>query len=338
MRKNFLRKKSCIAIDLGYSAVKGVRVCNPESGKIDICGIFPINSSLSYPYDEPSLIIPALTSLRDKLGAKGKKVNLCINMSHVNVREIKVPDVPRDELIEIIKWEIKKIIDFDPEEYNLDYKVIDKITIDGIPKLLVKVYTARKSILKQYVSLVEHCEMKVNIITIPPSALRSLILKLYPALIKNIAIIDLGEKSSSICVVNSEGVRFERQLIFSGIELKTAMEKEGIEFNSLIDLYTGYKINDNSVLDSITKETLHLLVDEMNKSFSFYNSVIKGGSISKIFITGGLANIKGIDFYIKEHTGIDTELLNINQTFRCDDVFIDPLRISVALGTGLLEQ
>ncbi len=336
MIKKFFKKRNCFAIELGYSAIKGVKLCSGKTGRIERCGIYPLNTTTPYPYEEPSIVLPSLTSLRDKLGAKGKTLNLCINMSHVTVREIRVPVVPLDELPEVVKWELKKVIDFDPEEYNLDYKVIEQVEGEAVPKYLVKVYVARKSILKQYVSLIEHADMKVDLITIPPFALKALFFKLFEEKPNNVAIIDLGAKTTSLSVIKDGIVRFERQLRFSGFDLIDILEKENIDFSSLRDLYLGYEIGDGSLLDNATKSALDLLVEELSKSFGYYNSVIKGGSVSKIYITGGLANIRGIDNYIYSSMGIPVQLLNPMTGFHCDDVTVDPFRISVAVGTGLL--
>ncbi len=336
MIKKYLKKRNCIAIELGYSAVKGVKLCSGKEKRIDKCGIFPLNTQSLYPYEEPSLVLPSIEALRDKLNAKGKTINLCINMSHVTVREIRVPVVPEEELLEVIKWELRKVIDFDPEEYNLDYKVIEKIENEAVPKFLVKVYVARKNILRQYVSLIEHAGMKVDLITIPPFALKYLIFEVVNNVMDNVAILDMGAKTTSLSVIKNRFVRFERQLRFSAFELIDILKKEGVEFSSLRELYLGYSIGDGTLLDKATKEGLDILIDDLSKSFGYYNSVIKGGNISAIFVTGGLANIKGIAEYIQSGVGISVNTLNPMRVFQCEDITVDPFRISVAIGAGLL--
>ncbi len=336
MIKKFFKRLNCVAIELGYSAVKGVKLCSRKDGKIDKCGIFPLNTPSLYPYEEPALVLPSIKALMDKLDAKGKTVNLCINMSHVTVREIRVPVVPEEELPEVIKWELKKVIDFDPEEYNLDFRIIEKLENEAVPKFLVKVYIARKSILKQYVSLIEHAGMKVDLITIPPFALKALLFEAFDNIPENVAVLDLGAKATSLSVIKHNMVRFERQLRFSGFELIDILEREGVDFSSLKDLYLGYSIGDGTLLDKATKEALDILLDDLSKSFGYYNSVIKGGSIASIYLTGGLANINGIAEYIQSGVGISVNILNPLHTFQCEEISFDPLRISVAIGTGLL--
>ena len=156
-------------------------------------------------------------------------------------------------------------------------------------------YVARKSILKQYVSLIEHADMKVDLITIPPFALKALFFELFEESPNNVAIVDLGAKTTSLSIVKNRMVRFERQLRFSGFELIDILLKEGVDFVSLKDVYLGYAVGDGSLLDKATKSALDMLVDELSRSFGYYNSVIKGGSVSSIFLTGGwliLAELK----------------------------------------------
>ena len=336
MIAKFFKRKSCVAIELGYSAIKGIKFCGSGSS-IDACGIFPFSSRSDYPYDNPEIVVPALVSLRDKLNAKGKKVKICVNMSHVTVREIKVPVVPEDELYEVVKWELKKIIDFNEEEYNLDFKVLEKIESEAVPKFLVKVYVGRKAVLKQYVSLIEHADMEVDLITIPPYALRALFTALKGEAKSSVAIVDLGAKSSTLSILKNGMVRFERQLMFSSFELCDMLDKKRIEYSSLENLYLGFSLGDGSLLDKITSEALTMLIEELTKSFGYYNSVIKGGSVDGLYLTGGLANIPGIDSLLSTSLGINTELLNPFTRFSCKDVSIDPLRIGVCLGVGLLK-
>ncbi len=335
MIANFLKKRICIAIELGYSAIKGVRVCSSRK-IIDACAIIPFSSFTEYPYDDPDIVLPPLNSLRDKLGAKGKRVRLCVNMSHITVRELRVPVVPEDEMEEVVKWELKKVIDYDPDIYNMDFKVIENVLVDNVEKYLVKVYVARKKILKQYVSLIEQADMGVDSITIPPYALRALFIELFGDVSGNFAIIDLGAKSSTLSIVKNKIVRFERQLIFSSFELADILEKKGVALHTMDELSSGYRIGDESAIDEGIVDALNSLVEELSKSFNYFSSVIKGGNITKILLTGGLANLNGIDAFIADKTGVYTEILNPFTVFQCNDVTIDPLRISVALGSGLL--
>jgi len=336
MIAKIFKRKSCVAIELGYSAVKGVKFCG-SGFSIDACGIFPFSSKNDYPYDNPEIVIPALLSLRDKLNAKGKKVKICVNMSHITVREIKVPVVPEDELLEVVKWELKKIIDFNEDEYNLDFKVLEKIESEAVPKFLVKVYVGRKAVLKQYVSLIEHADMEVDLITIPPYALRALFTALKGEVKSSVAIVDLGAKASTLSILKNNTVRFERQLIFSSFELCDLLDKKGVEYTSLENLYLGYTPGDGGYVDKTTSDALNTLIEELSKSFGYYNSVIKGGVVEELYLTGGLANIPGITSLLANSLGIKVELLNPFTRFTCNDVSIDPLRIGVCLGVGLLK-
>ncbi len=338
MIKDIFKKRNVIAVDFGFSALKGIKMHRGKHPKLQGCGIFPLKTDTENPYENFDSVMPALVSLRDSLDAKGKKVRININLSFITVRELKVPVVPEEELEEIVKWELRKVIDFDEYVHNLDFAVLDKIDTEGVSKFVVKVYVAKKDLLRRFVSAVEAAGMGVELITIPPYCHKALFEHFYDNSEGNYAIVDIGLRAATLTILVNGKIRFERQLRFSGFELIDLLNEYGIEADveDLAMLYRGYRFGDGSDLDKPTMNAFDVLINDLTASFNYFNSVIKGGSIGEIYITGGLGNIKGVDEFVGKNLNIKAGILDPFKAVTCSAPGLDPYRLGVAIGLGLL--
>ena len=60
----------------------------------------------------------------------------------VNVRHIKIPKVPKNQIENAVFWTMKREASFNEKESVLDYEVLEEITDNGAPKWFIMAYTA----------------------------------------------------------------------------------------------------------------------------------------------------------------------------------------------------
>ena len=110
-----------------------------------------------------------------------KEVNIWANMSaaRVNVRHLKIPKVPKNQIENTIAWAIKKETPFDDKDTSLDFEILGEITEENVPKLSIIAYTAPKDEVKETKTLFSEIGLPINGISITPFAVQN-ILKIIP--------------------------------------------------------------------------------------------------------------------------------------------------------------
>ncbi len=86
-------------------------------------------------------MIDLIKNIKSKYKISGDSCAVCISGNEIIVRELTIPEMNEDQIMENIRHEIASFLPFKHEDYTIDYKVIDYQTDgnDGIGKLKVLV-------------------------------------------------------------------------------------------------------------------------------------------------------------------------------------------------------
>ncbi len=290
-----------------------------------------------------------LTALREvvkKTGLRKKAVAVALSPSILTTRDIQIPRVPDEELLSVIEWEIRQLIEFNRESHNLDYIIHNRDDRGPSNKYQAMVVVSKKCDLENMVKLVESSGLRVRRLGVPADALCGLA-AIHPDVQQDMgsAIVNIGHHDSSVTIVQSGKLRFTRQLDFSLDTLFGGIsEQMTISTNQAVDLSREISLCE---LDGETLETkqmrtlagsiLESLAAELNKSFNFYASVSRGGTVSRAYVTGGLADMSGIESFLLEHLGVITAVLHPFKGLQVrGEIPRNASQFSVAIGMGLM--
>lgn len=109
-------------------------------------------------------LVNAFKELSLKMGLKPSKISLVIPDNIVRVSLLSLPEIPRSrkQLIEVIKWKLRKVIPFKVEDAMISYQVLENG--DKYGEKIVLVSLMLNSTIKQYEDIIRICDFKVGLV------------------------------------------------------------------------------------------------------------------------------------------------------------------------------
>jgi len=158
-KKNNKLVTAHIVDDLVYLAVS-------ELGKTNN---YKIKHLIQLPLNGPAL---GEFVLANKL--KRYPVYLVLGGKQIVTRVINIPNLPRNELKQALKWEVTKYIPIPVEELIFDYEVLDQVSTPTDTQLRIMIIAARKQYIENYCDILAKINLKPMIVDIEGVVLKNL--------------------------------------------------------------------------------------------------------------------------------------------------------------------
>ncbi len=263
---------------------------------------------------------------------------------------IKMPLMKEEELKLAVPFEAENYIPLPMSEVYLDFEVIAPIK-SGQNHLDVLIVAMPKKIVNSYVA----CIKKAGLI---PLAMEVESEAIARALVKNelstapIALIDFGKNSTDFIVFAGRSIQFTHSIAISSQQLTAAIAKAlGIDLAKSEKLKVKYDLaiaktdyRSKKIQQAITP-ILEDLCTQIKKYLDFYQEHTSHehtgnqGNISKIFLCGGGANLKGLAQFLSGRLEVPVEVKDSWMHFSArqlnDDVNKTFLSFATALGLAL---
>jgi type IV pilus assembly protein PilM len=275
------------------------------------------------------------------------------------IKNLTLPNIPRTEILEAIKWQIKEEFLLDPGSYTLDWQnVRDYADEAGVKKKEVIFIAVKKATIDGYLSISGECNMNILGITDGPFNYANIIRR-YGQEGQIIAIMDIGYNDTIICIYNNYRLDFIRRLTLSSDKLTQALTQslisekgkmvlsyetaENLKRNYGIPQEAGALLYDNihaiNVI-SLMRPLLENLLRELKYSFDYFIAGSNNQRPSVLYITGGGANLKNLDVYLNGGLNINVRKLPLPECVNADMVEKEKLdkdlnQILNAVGAGL---
>jgi len=82
-------------------------------------------------------------------------VRLTVSGSGVQIKRISIPSLPKNELKEAVRWEIKNYLPFPVETAQIDFHILNEYVEDNIKKLDLIVVACPKHLVDRTLSIAE---------------------------------------------------------------------------------------------------------------------------------------------------------------------------------------
>ena len=318
-----------IGLDIGKYKIKIVEL-EKVNNSISVvkANSFPVFDNLAK-FDlekiTPSQIEACIQDLCVKMEINPKRVKTIVSSlpgGIVDVRQVKTLDMPDQELSVSLELEAKKHIPTDGTDAIIDYHHLgaDSSELDKINVLLV---ATTKNIIKEHSAMIKNSGFKPGIFDTVPIALANTYQHNYSLPEEGAdVILDIGNSSTTIIVWGKNLSFFARNLDTAGNNFTQSIMQEHstdyksaekIKFDKGIDAFneSEEKDKDNNMGISLEKKTVfNELTDEIRKTLRYYMKNNNQAFFNKFYITGGSANLKGIDSFIASNLNVETEILN----------------------------
>lgn len=335
----FKRKEEFFGLDIGTKSVKIVQL---KGKRLLSFGL----EELPFPGPaEKEIIIKAIRKIIDENRIKTNKVVASVSGPSINVRYLKMPRMPEEELSEAIKWEAKKYITMDPKEAIIDHLVLRETMEEGVKKAEVVVAAAPRGLVQDRISLIQGAGLVPLAMDVTPFALwRSIQMKEG----ETAALIDIGAGITNINIVERRILHFSRDISLAGNDLTSAISKEmNLDFHQAerMKKEEGLSLEKETPTTRAMRGPLERLVVEFERSFHYFLAQAPGRKIDRVILSGGSARLKGIDKYLNGSLGVPVEFCNPLANIEFDEEAFDRRhledlspRMAVAFGLARREE
>jgi type IV pilus assembly protein PilM len=351
-----------IGLDIGSHSIKLVGLKTTSKGAfLTHLGIKEIPPKVNK--EDVAYISEILKTLLSEVGLKTKKVSLTVSGSGINFRRITIPDMPRAELKEAVRWEIKEYLPFPLETAQIDFHILGEIIEDKVKKLDLMVVACPNDLIDQTISFVRGAGVQPIHLDVGPFALWNGLLtwgRVKEG--EEVALIDLGADKTGIHLFKDGNLQFSREVtpagaditraimegIGSGEESKALYEKAesikeaiGISSEGSQERILDEPINVSKIIFRM-RPVLERMAAEIGLSLDYYKNQFNVDRIDRVLLTGGGAHLKNFPSYLRNALRLPVEHFNPLREILFDSKRIDPeildqmgSRFTVAAGVAL---
>jgi type IV pilus assembly protein PilM len=354
-----------IGLDIGSHSIKLVGLQMTSKGPfLTHAGIKGI------PYGEqredPTFISETIKALFREVGLTPGKVNLTVSDPSIHIRRITLPSMPKSELREAVRWEMKSHIPFPIESAQIDYLILGEATGKDLKRLDLIVVACPRQLIDRLLGIAEGAGLSPIHLGVGPFALWNLLLTIDRIEKEEvIGLVDLGAEKTGIYLFQDGILQLSREVTPGGLDLTRAImegmssEEEptliferaekikhqmGISSKAFYEK-TGDPSSDQSKIPYLVRPVLERLLAEIGRSLDYYRNQSHLGRIDRLFLSGGGANTKNIATYLSETLRLPVERFNPLKEILFDAKKIDAQLVdqmgpvfTVAAGVALPES
>lgn len=321
--------------------------------------------------------IETLRALLKEVPLKTRKVRVTVSGRGVNLIRLTLPSMPRIEMSEAIRWEIKNQLPFPIETARIDFHILDEFVEEGVKKLDLMVVACPTHLIDRTLSIVTGAGLQTDHLDIAPFALwDAFVLNDQAGKEEVVALIDLGAEKTGIHLFKNGKLQFSRDVTPAGDDITRAiMEGLGDEAEPSLLYEQAEKIkqsvripskDDSEKFDEVLqpigkgnvqeesapqstslwmRPVLERLVSEIGRSLDYYRAQFNVERVNRLLLTGGGACLKNIAPFLSNELQLPVEEYNPIRKIpfdanKMDGQLIDQrgTHFTVALGLALPES
>jgi len=291
---------SFTGIDLGSWSIKALTL----SGRR---GSYTLRNAaymkLSHEERHGNVSSQTLSSFLRSKGIKPGRTAVLMTGHSLMFRHLSLPQMPEKDLLEAVKWEIRKEVSIAPADLVADFVATAGAKGGADQKSSIIAFAGVRKDIDSIIGLYGEAGVEARVIEVVPTAL----LASFDASNlwendSNYAIIDMGLQKSTLAIFKKRKLAFTREISIGGDDFtralqratgKTAHEAEEIMASS----HAG---------DAAYQTVNERLASEIQRSFDYYHAQFREGAVDKLFLSGGSALLRGLDSMISGTIGVHT--------------------------------
>jgi type IV pilus assembly protein PilM len=349
-----------IGLDIGSHSIKLAGFKMTSKGPFLTClGIKEIAPDIDK--EDVSTFSGILKALVQEVGLATKKVNLTVSGSGIQIKRISVPSLPKAELKEAVRWELKNHLPFPVETAEIDFHILNEYLEDNVKRLDLMVVACPKHLIDRTLIIAERAGLHPIHLDVAAFALWNSLL-VWNQLRKGetVALIELGAEKTGIYLFKDGILQFGREVTPAGADITRAImegmgskgEPEGtFERAEEIKQEMGIssersqeRIGDKSAslskISFLVRPVLERLSAEIGRSLDYYRSQFNEERVDRLLLTGGGARLKNIVSHLASEMRLPVELFNplskiLFDSKKVDSQFLDQIGSLFTIAAGM---
>ena len=332
-----------VGVDLGSASIKLVELEQTASGprllksliqELPVLPTAPPSSAphpeLSRPPDHPGIdLVGWLQSMMAE--CRVREVHVAIDGPDVVIRRVAVPLMPKSELPEALKWQVKEQLPFPIQDAVLDYRVIGDVWEKDVKKQDVLVAVGSAPWLHELVELIQRAGVRVaSLSPAPVAAWRGVTAVMPETSTGSVALIEIGASKTTVTIAKDGHLRLVRELAVGSGSMTEALigavasesGEVAIDRSKAEQLKRQYGVLTESAqglthdgvplfhLASLMRPVLEQLLTELSRVCDFYKVQLEESGVSRVLLCGAGANLKHLQSFLADGLGMTVDICN----------------------------
>ncbi|MFQ5685653.1 MAG: type IV pilus assembly protein PilM [Candidatus Scalindua sp.] len=338
------KKRRLIGLDIGNYSVKALGINLTGSGqKIECLAMVEVPLEKRENRRDPEIFTELIKNCLAKGHIVDKDVVIMVSGPQVLVRRITMPPMPKEELDEVMPFEVKKHVSFPADQMAIDYMIVGEKE-EGVNKLDIILVATPIELLEQEISIVRAAGLRPVAVSVTPIVQWKTFTLCNNEKRDNVrAMVDIGYERTVISLFNKGVLEFTRTINLGGNDvtkslisapvseggkdLRTLLYEEADAlkrkhgFPSPTEAGTTKGGISFTQLSMLMRPVLEKLLSEIKASFDFYTTEFHVSGVEKVIISGGGSGLKGLRLFLANELGIEVESANpIHETEYADGI------------------
>ncbi|MFC1595810.1 pilus assembly protein PilM [Candidatus Margulisiibacteriota bacterium] len=330
-----------IGIDIGSENIKILRYKKTEQQSfVENFFILPIpaeDKSRSRQQVISSLIKETLAKNR----INSKKAYVSFSSDNVFYQHDHFPSMNKEDLTEAIRWKYKDQVNFPVETAAIEFNIIRELYEDNVKHLELFIVIVSRDNINLYVNIIEEAGLTPVLITLPTYTCFEFYKQLMqPFETSDVTVwLEMGAKYSILSIFKNKTLDFSRTINFGGNNLALALNKAPenifVHFKpsnppanhadalynkvpeppaDVPDISVGLNLRNIDLADDKTmvlRNEMDSLVQEVIRSLSYYKEKFGLETVEKVIISGGVANLGGIEDFLSRELKLKIEKIKL---------------------------
>ena len=342
--------KNLIGVDIGSHSIKVAEIVEKRKARsLMRFAVHPLPPSTIV--DGHVLNANAVIDGLEKLFHKQKRRDIAMRASghSVIIKKITMPLMTRAELAEQITWEAEQHIPFDVADVQIDHQVLHEREEQG--QMDVLLVAAKKEEISDLTNLALQAKLRPRIVDLDAFTVQNVFEVGYgvPLPEESVVLIHVGASLTTINVLSGGTTAFTRDIANGGNAITEEIQRQLAIPQETAETYKlggdGRGIVPKEVPD-IINQVVDSLAGEIQRSLDFYLATSSDRDISRIYLSGGTANVQSLlDAIAQRSAPVQVQLLDPLRVASPNAKTVDPMELQslapqavVAFGLALRKE
>jgi type IV pilus assembly protein PilM len=307
----FGRNRVTAGLDIGSGFVKLVVIdhskAEPEIVQVATSPLVP-DAIVDGEVMDPVLVAETVRSLVATSGLKRKEVVAAVGGHDVIVKKIPMDRMSQADAREVIRWEAEQHVPFDMENVQLDFQILDP---DGdSAQMSVLLIAAKRELIENRMNLLSDAGLSPIMIDVEAFALHNAFRHNYPDVRDGmVVLVNIGNETTNVNLIQNGAPVLIRDIPFGTRRLRETLQRErGLTMDQADAVLQGR--GDMALLRTIMDERVDELTLGIERAVAFITAQGGGEGISRAYVTGGGAVVKGMIEALGGRLGCRAEMAN----------------------------
>ncbi len=341
--------KNLVGVDIGSSSIKVCEIKEGRGGtrKLVRFGYHPLPPDTIV--DGHIINASAVVEGLEKLFHKSRRRNVALRASghSVIIKKVVMPLMTPAELSEQIRWEAETHIPFDISEVHIDHEVLHRR--EDEQQMDVLLVAAKREEIADLTNLATEARLTTRVVDLDAFTIQNVYEQAYgvPEPHETIVLIHVGASLTTVNIIADGTTAFTRDIANGGNVITEEIQRQ---LGILREEAEAYKCGGDGrgivprEVPEIINQVVEQLAGEIQRSLDFYLATSGERDLTRIYVSGGTANVRALLDAIHDRARVPVELLDPLRVAQPDSK-IDPMVLRgrtsqavVAMGLALRKE